>query len=106
MHPHRIRFFLLILLASRPSAPKVWGERVIRLKLAWMGVELIMLKRAARQFGVPINANLSDSALMQDLWAKIADHPDAECRDVVRGLDEFRSGLVTNIIEDPTQLIR
>lgn len=71
-----------------------------------VGVELTILKRAARQFGVPINANLSDSALMQDLWTKIADHPDAECRDVVRGLDEFRSDLVTKIIEDPTQLIR
>jgi hypothetical protein len=71
-----------------------------------VGVELTLLKRAARQFHVPINTHLSDSALMQDLWTKIVDHPDAGCRDVVRGLDEFRSALVTGIINDPTQLIR
>lgn len=77
-----------------------------RRKKDGVGVELTLLKRAAREFAVPINKDLSDAALIQDLWTKIGDHPEKKCRNVVKVLDEFRSTLVTSIIENPTQLIR
>src|SRR6266481_261285 len=41
--------------------------------------ELTLLKRAARQHALPIASDLAAAALLQDLWAKVADHPAPEC---------------------------
>jgi hypothetical protein len=49
---------------------------------------------------------LADSALLQDLWAKVADHPSAECKRLIADLLNFRDELVTSIEQDPTELIR
>jgi len=68
--------------------------------------ELTLLKQAARRFAIPIPADLSNSALLQDLWVKLSDHPNGEGRAVVQGLLEFRSQLVARIKEEPTELIR
>ncbi len=60
----------------------------------------------ARTHGVPINADLSDAALLQDLWIKTSDHPTAECRDLINRLTEFRRGVLNEVRRDPTGLIR
>jgi len=67
--------------------------------------ELTMLRRVARRFAVPIPNDLSPGALLQDLWIKLSDHPDAECRDAVRQLHEFRDHLVESVKDNPTELI-
>lgn len=67
--------------------------------------ELTLLRRAARRFGIPIPADLANSALLQDLWLKLLDHPNEEGRGVIRELLDFRNQLVGQIKEEPTQLI-
>jgi len=68
--------------------------------------ELTLLKRVSRTHGLPISADLADAALLQDLWAKVADHPSAECKQLIVELVNFRDLLVTAIEQDPTELIR
>mgnify|MGYP000883102618 CR=1 FL=1 len=68
--------------------------------------ELTLLKRAARTNGLPIATDLASAALLQDLWAKVSDHPSDECRQLVEELQDFRNALVVEIERDPTQLIR
>ena len=68
--------------------------------------ELTLLKRAARVQSLPISANLADAALLQDLWAKVSDHPSAECKELIVDLASFRNDLVTGIESDPDGLIR
>jgi len=68
--------------------------------------ELTLLKRVARTYGLPISADLADAALLQDLWAKVSDHPAAECKQLISELINFRGALVTTIERDPTELIR
>lgn len=68
--------------------------------------ELTLLKQAARRFGIPIPEDLSTSALLQDLWSKVSDHPNPACQAVVRQLHEFRDQLVTTLRDDPAALIK
>ncbi len=68
--------------------------------------ELTLLKRASRTHGLPISTDLADAALLQDLWAKVSDHPSAECKQLIAELVNFRDALVTTIEHDPTELIR
>jgi len=68
--------------------------------------ELTLLKRAARENGLPIAADLANAALLQDLWAKVSDHPSDACSRLIAELQDFRNVLVTEIDQDPTELIR
>ena len=68
--------------------------------------ELTLLKRAARIHGLPIAADLAAAALLQDLWAKVADHPAAECKQLIAELVNFRDALVVAIEHNPQELIR
>lgn len=68
--------------------------------------ELTLLKQQARQHNLPIPDDLPDSALVQDLWTKVADHPAASCRELITALTRFRNELVTAIEDDPVELIR
>ena len=68
--------------------------------------ELTLLKRASRTHGLPISTDLADAALLQDLWAKVSDHPSSECKQLIAELVNFRDAVVTAIERDPTELIR
>lgn len=68
--------------------------------------ELTLLKRVARENGLPIPADLSNATLLQELWAKVSDHPSEACKQLVVGLRGFRNALVAEIERDPTDLIR
>jgi hypothetical protein len=68
--------------------------------------ELTLLKQAARRFSIPIPTDLSSSALLQDLWVKLSDHPEAQGRAVVRELLELRNQLVARVKGEPTELIK
>lgn len=68
--------------------------------------ELTLLKRASRTHELPISADLAEGILLQDLWAKVADHPSGECRQLIAELVAFRNALVTEIERDPGELIR
>ena len=68
--------------------------------------ELTLLRSIARENGLPIAADLANAALLQDLWAKISDHPSDTCRRLITELHDFRNKLVAEIVQDPTELIK
>lgn len=68
--------------------------------------ELTLLKRVARTNSLPISSDLAGAVLLQDLWAKVSDHPAAECRQLIVDLVNFRNMLVTAIEADSSDLIR
>jgi hypothetical protein len=68
--------------------------------------ELTLLKQQARENGLPINDSLANSALVQDLWLKVSDHPSEACKNLIVALVAFRNKLVTQIEQNPNELIR
>ena len=68
--------------------------------------ELTLLKQISRRHALPISADLADAALLQDLWAKVSDHPSPDCRQLVVDLAGFRNAVVTDLERDPEELIR
>lgn len=68
--------------------------------------ELTLLKRASRTHGLPISVDLAEAALLQDLWAKVSDHPSADCKQLIAEFVSFRNAVVTEIETNPTDLIR
>jgi hypothetical protein len=68
--------------------------------------ELTLLRQAARRFETPIPGGLSKSALLQDLWVKLSDHPSAEARAAVQALVDFRNRLVDRVRREPAELIK
>ncbi len=68
--------------------------------------ELTLLKRAARQHALPIASDLAAAALLQDLWAKVADHPAPECGALIAELMAFRGSLIDEIENDPSVLLK
>lgn len=68
--------------------------------------ELTLLKRASRTHGLPISADLADTALLQDLWAKVSDHPSPDCKQLIAELVNFRNALVAGLEGDPAALIQ
>lgn len=75
-------------------------------KAANLRPELTLFKRIARNHNLPISKEMADAALLQDLWAKITDHPSSECKQLITELMGFRNALVTEIEQNPTELIR
>ncbi len=68
--------------------------------------EATLLKAAARTHRLPISAGLPASAMLQDLWNKVSDHPSAECRQLITDLRGYRKGIVDGFAADPEELIR
>jgi hypothetical protein len=81
------------------------GFLVKKRKEADLRPELTLLKQASRLVGIPLPDDLSSGALLQALWAKVADHPDMACQSVVQGLHRFRNDLVNAVRRDPAELI-
>ena len=75
-------------------------------KGAGLRPELTLLKHAARAHKMPISSDLPDAALLQDLWAKVSDHPSADCQQLVAEFVNFRNALLAEIEHNPVQLIR
>lgn len=68
--------------------------------------EITVLKALARQFEVHYDRDMSQTQLLQDLWAKLADHPSQQVIDGLRELTEARDRILEEAILDPTALIR
>jgi hypothetical protein len=67
--------------------------------------ELTELKAGARKLKVHWDDELPPARLMQDLWAKLSDHPDRAASDLVSDLRNYRLALLDEVREDPTELI-
>jgi len=68
--------------------------------------ELTLLKQAARRHSLPISEDLAAAALLQDLWAKVSDHPAQVCREQIADLLTFRGSVIDGIERDPSVLLR
>ena len=64
------------------------------------------MKQAARKHNLPISKDLAAAALLQDLWAKVADHPAQVCRDLIAELMTFRASVIDGIESDSTVLLK
>lgn len=52
--------------------------------------ELTLLRQSARRHSVHFGADLSAARLLEDLWAKLSDHPTQEAKDLTRDLHKYR----------------
>jgi len=78
----------------------------LKRKTARLQPELTLLKQVAKENNIPIAANLAGIDLLQDLWAKVPYHPSSKCEELIAELRSFRSALVNEIEQDPTDVIR
>ena len=75
-------------------------------KNAGLRPELTLLKQVARRHDLPIAGDLAAAALLQDLWAKVSDHPAQACRDQIADLLTFRASVIDRIEAAPSMLLR
>ncbi len=68
--------------------------------------ELTVLKTLAQRFGVHYDRGMSQTHLLQDLWAKLADHPSQQVIDSLSELRETRDRTLDEAILDPSTLVR
>ena len=68
--------------------------------------ESTLLKQAARANSIPFSVDLSASALLQDLWLKVSDHPSKHCKELISELRDFRNSVCSSFAKDPTELIK
>ncbi len=68
--------------------------------------ELTLLKQWAKHNEVKYSKDLSESYLLQDLWAKARDHPSPEAGRLLLSLNEFRQHLISESRENPVDLIQ
>lgn len=67
--------------------------------------EITLLKRFCRSNGI-LFSNLPEARLLEDLWTKVADHPAQEANELISDLKTFRDNMVSDIIDDSSELIR
>ena len=68
--------------------------------------ELTLLKQAARRRSIHFDPALPEARLLEDLWAKLRDDPDADSQRLIRELRASRTGLIQQSRADPAPLIR
>jgi len=68
--------------------------------------ELTLLKQFCRRHELHFDNNLPQARLLEDLWAKVKDHPSNSASELIRSLKEKRLQLVNSAMEDPEDLIR
>ncbi len=67
--------------------------------------ELTLLKKAARTKGIKFDKSMAEARLLEDLWNKIADHPDGDSELLVRELRQYRLNVISDCQEDSIGLI-
>jgi len=68
--------------------------------------ELTRLKGVARACGIKFDKKLNDSALLEDLWKKVDDHPAKCAQELIGELRKYRLTALTGSQTDPLPLIR
>ena len=48
---------------------------------------------------------MPDARLLEDLWTKVADHPDEDAKELVRHLRKYRLKLLSKCEKEPTSLL-
>ncbi len=68
--------------------------------------ELTLLRREARGRGIHIDASLPEARLVELLWARLSDHPNATAQDLIRELTAQRREALDECVANPDRLIR
>jgi hypothetical protein len=68
--------------------------------------ELTLLKQICKQKGIHFDDSLPEGRLLEDLWAKVADHPSLETKNVIRNLRDKRLSIIDSAVSNPIDLIR
>jgi hypothetical protein len=67
--------------------------------------ELTILRKCAREYEIPFRSDLPASKLLEDLWKKIADHPDKECQKIIEEVTLQRTTIIQSVKSNPKGLI-
>lgn len=68
--------------------------------------ELTLLRSSAKKLKVPFDADASDSFLIQDIWRKLDDHPDATAKQLIEDLSGARKEILNECIAEPEVLVK
>lgn len=68
--------------------------------------ELTLLRQFARAQKINFNNSLPDARLLEDLWNKVADHPENDAVSLIEMLKNFRDALVDECLDSPRELIK
>ncbi len=68
--------------------------------------ELTLMKKFSRDNKIPINTELNDARLIEDLWKKIKDFPNKEAKNLINELYTFRKKIISECYKDPKDLIK
>lgn len=68
--------------------------------------ELTLLKNFCKQKKLPVNTDLPDARLMEDMWIKIEDHPSTEAKQIIDELRSVRIRILEDCMNDKSILIR
>jgi hypothetical protein len=75
-------------------------------KAAGKRPELTLLKKAARDKNISFQKGMPDARLLEDLWTKVADHPDDDAKELVRHLRKYRLKLLSLCEKEPASLLK
>ena len=67
--------------------------------------ELTLLRQSARRHDVYFDAGSAAARLLEDLWAKLSEHPAQQARDLTGDLHKYRLDVLAQCQSDPTELI-
>lgn len=67
--------------------------------------EITELQRVARQLNLVFDGELPETKRIEHIWRMLADHPDERARTLISDLRAFRSQVLQECMEDPTELI-
>lgn len=67
--------------------------------------ELTLLKKMCSECSLPIQRELSESGMLEDLWKKVADQPTESAQSLIQELRNFRIGLLKETEKNPERLI-
>jgi len=68
--------------------------------------ELTLLKGAAKNLKIAFDKTMAEARLVEDLWAKIKDHPDDLAQKLILELDEFRMSILDECQAESKLLIQ
>jgi hypothetical protein len=68
--------------------------------------EITLLKREARNLEIHFDTTLPEARLLELLWPRLSDHPNATAQRLMHELSQFRQNVLNECVRNPEQLIR
>jgi hypothetical protein len=75
-------------------------------KILGLRPEITVLKALARQLQIHYEQGVSRTRLLEDLWAKLADHPSQQARQGLKEIKDARDKILQDAVLAPSSLIK